>query len=34
MAAFEKYGYEARKLFPDLYARFMAEAGATNKETK
>ncbi len=34
MAAFEKYGYEARKLFPDLYASFMAGAGATNKETK
>jgi ATP-dependent protease ClpP protease subunit len=34
LAAFEKYGYEARKLFPDLYASFMAEAGATKKETK
>jgi ATP-dependent protease ClpP protease subunit len=34
MAAFEKYGYEARKLFPDLYASFMAGAGANQKETK
>ena len=33
-AAFDKYGYEARKLFPDLYASFMAGAGSTNKETK